>query len=543
MTDKPRVVILGGGFGGVYTAMYLESLAKRQDDLEVILVNRENYFVYQPMLAEVVGGSVGMLDTVSSLRRLLPHTALYVREIDSIDLEKKEVVLAPQFSHTPLRLSFDHLVVATGNVTSFRGAAGLFEHALPFKNLSDALRIRNHLIDTLETASIEKDPETRRRLLTFVIGGGGFSGTEVAAEINDLIHNLTKTFHSLDPKEMRVVLVHSKDRLMEKELGESLSRYAEQLLRKRGVEIRFGLYLTSATPQEAILSNGERISSHTVISTVPSSPNPLLETSKLPFVKGRIPTDAMMRVNGLENIWAIGDCAAIPMLAGKGICPTTAQFAIREAKVLAYNIAATIRKKPLKEFRFSSLGMLGALGHRSAVAELFGCIKLSGFVAWLMWRAIYWWKLPGFDRKLKVAFSWLLDMMIPIEAVQLKLHPSEGIAQLHFEPGEVIFHQGDIGDFLYIIVQGKVEVIREHPNGKKEIIATLGQGEFFGEMALLNEKTRSATIRCIEPSNMLAVRKGDFGALLANFQELRNQITATHRTRESLLKNPPSKDK
>jgi NADH dehydrogenase len=176
--------------------------------------------------------------------------------------------------------------------------------------------------------------------------------------------------------------------------------------------------------------------------------------------------------------------------------------------------------------------MLGALGHHNAVAELFGCIKLSGIIAWMMWRAIYWSKLPGFDRKLKVAFSWILDMIIPIESVQLKLSSSQGIAQLHFETGEVIFHQGDIGDFLYIIVSGQVEIFNE-VDGKEVPITKLGKGEFFGEMSLLNEKQRTATVRCLEPCNLLAIRKSDFGVLLANFTQLKEQIQSTEQKRKS----------
>ena len=210
-----RIVILGGGFGGVNTAKNLEKLVKHKDDVEICLVNKENYFVYQPMLAEVVGGSIGPLDTISSLRKLIPKSKIYIREVDGIDLENKKVILMPKFSHTPLLLPYDHLVFALGNVTDFRETQGLHEHAIPFKNLSDSLRIRNHLIDVIENASIEKNKDLRKSLLTFVVGGGGFSGTEIVAEINDFLRNLVK-HHNIDPNEIKVYMVHSKDRLMER---------------------------------------------------------------------------------------------------------------------------------------------------------------------------------------------------------------------------------------------------------------------------------------------------------------------------------------
>lgn len=527
-----NIVILGGGFGGIYTAMYLEKLFSKSmhEEYQIILINRENYFVYQPMLAEVVGGSVGILDTVSSIRKLIPKTNLYVREIDHIDTQAKTISLAPRFSHTTDTLEYDKLVIALGNVTDFRGMTGLHEHALPFKNLADSINIRNRLIDTIEEAANESSADERKKLLTFVVGGGGFSGTEVIAEINDFVRKHSKKYKNIRAEEIRVVLVHSKERLMEKELSESLSIYAEKLLRKRGVEIIFKAHLISATQQEAVLDTGEHISAKTIISTVPSSPNPLLETLNLPCQRGRICTDKGLQVDGTQDVWAIGDCAHIPHEEGK-ICPATAQFAIREAKVVAQNIMARIKNKPTREFHFKALGMLGALGHHSAVAELFGIFKFSGFFAWLMWRMIYWVKLPGIDRKIKVALSWLLDMLIPPEAVQLKIEPSQGIASLHFEKNEIIFHEGDVGDYLYIITEGEVEVLQTK-DGKLESIATLDKGKYFGEMALVHQKTRSATIRCLKPTNVLALRKSDFGLLVANFSELKESFEKTSEARE-----------
>ncbi|MCB1107116.1 MAG: FAD-dependent oxidoreductase [Chlamydiia bacterium] len=526
-----RIVILGGGFGGAYTAMYLQKfLKKTKEPFEIAIVNKDNYFVFQPMLAEVVGGSLGLLDTINPLRKLLPKTKLYVREIDSIDIENKKVILAPKFSHSSYHLPFDHLVISLGTVTDFRGMSGLHEHALPFKNLADSIAIRNQVIEVLETAANETNPLLKEKLLTFVVGGGGFSGTEVVAEVNDLVRKLAKQYPEIDRSQIRVILIHSKDRLMEREMPESLGQYAAKLLQKRGVEIRFNSHLQAATPEEAILDTGERIPSKTVISTVPSSPNPLIEKLPLKLIKGKIITDATMQAEGYDHIWAVGDCAAIPNLEGKGICPPTAQFAIREAKVLAHNIAASLSSRKKKEFRFKALGMMGALGHHSAVAELFGKFKFSGLPAWFLWRMIYWMKLPGLDRKLKVALSWILDTMIPIEAVQIKASPTQGIAQLHFETDEIIFHEGDVGDYLYIIVNGEVEVFTKKGDQEK-LLAKLGKGEYFGEMALLNQRSRLATVRCVSPVDVLALKKSDFGVLISNFQELREGFEHTEKTR------------
>ncbi|MEM8728147.1 MAG: FAD-dependent oxidoreductase [Chlamydiota bacterium] len=531
-----QVVILGGGFGGAYTAMQLEKyLKKTTEPFEISVVNREDYFVFQPMLAEVVGGSLGALDTINPLRKLLRKTTLFFREIDSIDLEKQKIYLTPKFSHKILDISYDHLVIALGTVTDFRGLPGLHEHAFPFKNLADSIAIRNQVIDVIETAARTHDKTAKNKLLTFVVGGGGFSGTEVVAELNDLVHKLAKEYPEIDKNQIRVILVHSKDRLLDKEMPESLGRYAEKLLKKRGVEFRFGTHLKTATPEEAILDTGEHIPTKIVISTVPSRPSPLIETLPLKLERGRIVADAKMQVAGRENVWAIGDCAAIPHLVGQGICPSTAQFAIREAKVLAYNIAATLSGRDKKDFRFKALGMMGALGHRSAVAELFGKFKFSGRFAWILWRMIYWIKLPGMSRKVKVALTWMLDTMIPIETVQLKTATSQGIAQLHFETDEIIFQEGDVGDYLYIIVNGKVEVYRER-GGSKNVIATLGKGEYFGEMALLNRQLRTATIHCLSPVDVLALKKRDFGILISNFRRLKKDFEETEKIRRKEIR-------
>ena len=269
--NMKNIVILGGGFGGVYAAKRLEKLFKRRrDEYNIILVSRENYFTYQPMLAEVVGGSLGVLDSVNSLRNLLKKTTIFVREISDIDIDAQQITLSPNFSHTDFILPYDHLVIALGTVTDFRTSpGGLHEHALAFKNLADAFKLRNRLIDVIETAAIEEDQELKKQLLTFVVGGGGFSGVEVVAEINDFSRNLVKKYPTIDPKALRVVLIHSKDRLVDKEMSPSLGRYAEKILKKRGVEIIFNKHLQSATPYEAILEGGEKIETSTIVSTVP----------------------------------------------------------------------------------------------------------------------------------------------------------------------------------------------------------------------------------------------------------------------------------
>lgn len=519
--QRKRIVILGGGFAGVYTALHLEKARKRRDDFEILLINKENYFVFQPMLAEVVSGSVGMLDTVSPIRRMLPRTDLHVRDIESIDTSNQTITTTPGFRQQPNVIRYDHLVIALGNVTDFHGLRGLPEHAIPFKNLGDALFIRNHIIHVLEEAAIEHmDERLRKQLLTFVVAGGGFSGVEVVVEINDFVREVIKNYPQVDASDVRVVLLHALDRILP-ELDQKLAFYAQKILARRGVEIRLNTKLEAATGEEAILADNTRIPTKTLISTVPSSPNPLIDLLDLPRERGRLKVDSSLLVAGTHNVWALGDCALVPMSDG-GACPPTAQFAIRQAKTAANNIVSAMRGGKRKSFQFKELGKLGVLGHRSAVAQVFG-VNVSGFLAWFLWRTIYLMKLPGWGRRLKVAASWTFDLFLPPELVQLRLDNSMGVAHEHFEPGQEIFRQGDLGDRIYIISRGKAEVLREN-GGRTISLALLGPGEYFGEMAVLNQTTRNATVRCVESLDVLSIHKREFSALAANLTALRESF-------------------
>lgn len=272
-----------------------------------------------------------------------------------------------------------------------------------------------------------------------------------------------------------------------------------------------------------MLANGETIPTRTLVSTVPSSPHPLLDTLALPKNKvGKITVKNTLAVEGFENVWALGDCALVPEPFKEGYCPPTAQHAIRQGRTAANNIASTIRGGPQRAFDFAGLGKMGSLGHHSAVAEVMG-LNISGFLAWWMWRTIYLMKLPGWGRRLKVATSWTLDLFLPPELTELKLIGSSGITEEHFEPGEEVFQQGDLGDRMYIILRGRAEVVRTD-NGAEKVLAQLDPGEYFGEMALLHKTTRNATVRCIEAMNTLSIPKREFNVLSASLPQLKKSF-------------------
>jgi NADH dehydrogenase len=525
MSQPARILILGGGFGGVYTALTLEKLLKseiRRGEVEVGLVSRENYIVFQPMLPEVISGSIGVLDVITPIRRLCPSTNLYTRTIESIDLAHRSVQSAAGFGSRQHHLHFDHLVVALGNVTSFAGSPGLAEYALPFKYLGDALTLRNRIIHTLEEADIEPDADVRRSLLTFVVAGGGFSGVEAVAELNDFVRAAARSFRRVRPEEIRVVLLHAGGLILP-ELPKSLAEFAQALLIKRGVEIRFNTRLTGATVDMALLDGGGRIATRTLVSTVPSAPNPLVAMLPVKKERGRILVDGHLEVPEYPGLWAVGDCAAIRDARTGDFCPPTAQHATREAACAAHNIVASIKGTPRRAFMFTALGKMGALGRRSAVADIFG-IKLSGFLAWWLWRTIYLMKLPGLDRKIRVATDWTLDLILPPDIVQLKTDRALGVRREYFEPGQVVFREGDRGDWLYVVTEGEVEVLRTVPGLGEQPVRRLGRGECFGEIALVSDMARSATVRAVAATNVLAVDREAFQAMFASLPPLRGFV-------------------
>jgi len=526
-TTKRQILILGGGFAGVYTARCLERLL-RPGEVSITLVNRENYWVYQPMLPEVISGSIGLTNVVSPIRRLCPRTNLVMREVEDIDLKNKMVSVSPGFRPRQLKLSYDYLVIALGNITSYYGMPGMMENAMPFRTLADAMALRNHLIHVLEEADVEEDPEHRAKLMTFVVGGGGFSGVEVMAELNDFVHSVKRNYMRLRDQPHRCVIVQSGERILP-EMAEPLALFAQKILRKRGTEIILKDRLAAATSEKAILKSGKEIPCKTIISTVPSALPPLIEKLDCAKERGKLLVDTGLALRGYEGqVWALGDCAYVHTVAGS-VAPPTAQHAIREATTAAINIATAVHGGKQARFAFEGLGTLGSLGHGSAVAQVFG-LKVSGLTAWFLWRCIYLMKMPGINRKVRIATDWLLHILFPPDLAQTKIAFESGIKNQHFEPDEVVFNHGDLGDSVYVIESGECEVLREE-NHELKLLATLRTGDYFGEMAVLFDKTRNATIKAKTALNVLLISKADFDRLRRSvpaFGEVFRELAKKH---------------
>jgi NADH dehydrogenase len=413
-----RILILGGGFAGAYTALHLERRLAGVPDIEIVLAAKENFVLFTPMLHEVAGSAVAVTDVVQPLRKMLRRTRVLIVEIESIDLAGKRVRIVQPDLAQAFDLTYDQLVLALGTVPNFHRTPGIEEHALTMKTLGDAILLRNRMIEALDVADNHPDEAERRAMLTVVVAGGGFAGAETAGAVNDLLREAIHFYPNLREGMLRIVLVHHGEVILP-ELSESLGRYAETQLKRRGVEIRLKTGVAGYDGKQLTLSEGTKIITRLVVWTAGITPSPLV--SGLPCAKeqDRVVVNACLQVPQWPGVWALGDCVLVPDSTNPGkYCPPTAQHATRQAAVLAANIVAEMRGQAPQPFRFKTLGMLAAIGRRAGVAEILG-VRFSGIIAWALWRAIYLFKLPGLQKKVRVALDWTLDLVFSKDIVEL----------------------------------------------------------------------------------------------------------------------------
>ncbi|MGH7737632.1 MAG: NAD(P)/FAD-dependent oxidoreductase [Candidatus Tyrphobacter sp.] len=416
----PRVLILGGGFAGIAVASRLERLL-RPREASVALVSRENFSIFTPMLAEVCAGALEVRHVVTPVRSQLRRSSVYLADVESIDADARSVTIRHALTGERESLGYEHLVIALGSMTSTFGIPGVREHTFALKSLEDAARLRNRLVWILEAADETQDPSMRRRLLTVAIVGGGFTGVEAAGEIVELFRSVLRFYPRIVPGDVKVLLVEASAALLAG-LPPRMGRYAAGNLSSRGVDVIVGDGVASVDARGLALASTRRIESATVVWSAGIAPAPAIAQAQLPRTKrGAIEVGADLRVEGFPNVWALGDCAAVPNGRG-GTYPATAQHAIREGPHVAENIAAAVRGEPTAPFRFTALGMMASLGARRAVAQLPGDFVLTGFLAWFLWRTYYLARLPGLDRKVRVAFDWTLDLIFARDVAEFGIY-------------------------------------------------------------------------------------------------------------------------
>ena len=413
--EPTRVIVLGGGFGGVSTAQRLEKLTAQDDRFEVTLVSQSNYLLFTPMLAEVASSSLQAQHISTPVRAACPHTRFLRATVESIDTDAKMIRLRPGVNLKPENLAYDHLVLALGSVPDFYGLPGMEAHSFSLKTLEDATRLRNHVLAVLERADVEPDPIERGRQLSFVVVGGGFAGTEIIAELFDLVRGVLHYYPGIEREDLRFVLIHSRDQILP-ELSQRLGEYSLRKLQARGIEFLLESRVIEASEVAVTLDGGQHIPTRTIVWTAGNQPNPLLKT--IPSEtdgRGSVLTDRALRVRGVDHVWAIGDCANVPDQHGQSF-PPTAQHALREGKLVAENIVGVTDGSQVNEFRYRAIGLLVALGHRTGAAEIMGR-RFSGLLAWLLWRTLYLSKLPGLEKKVRVSLDWLLDLFFSRDIV------------------------------------------------------------------------------------------------------------------------------
>lgn len=412
MSEKKNLIIIGGGFAGATLAAELEK--KLPLKWEIYLLSKTNFVTYNPLLPEVVGASILPGHVQAPIRQMVKRTRIRMVTVDRVDFEQKKVFY---HNNEPGEIAFDQLVFAAGVAANMAMMEGLQEHALPLKTVGDALYIRNRLVERLEQATIHPDPQRRKELTTFIVIGGGFSGVEVAGEMEDFLHSAERYYKNVKRADCKIILLHGTDCLLP-ELSKKLGKKTEKIFRKRGIDVRLKTRAAKIEEEKVILSDGEIIAGATIICTIGTAPHNFCQNEALPLERGKIVTEADMSVKDVAGVWALGDCALVPNGYDNKLCPPTAQFADRQAKFLAKNIVAKLTGRETRPFSYKPAGMLAAIGHNKAVAEIFG-IRIAGLIAFMMWRGIYLLKVPTLPRKVRLFLEWNWAMLFPPDIAHL----------------------------------------------------------------------------------------------------------------------------
>jgi NADH dehydrogenase len=397
-----NVVIAGGGFGGAAAARELERVLPKQS-ARLMLVNETNFALYTPFLPEAAAGTLEPRHVVTPLRDILKRTYLRLGRIVAHDPEGKTVEVRAKGGDSET-VPYDQLLLSLGSVSRVLPVPGLAEHAVGFKSLADAIYLRNHVVETLEEANATEDPARRDQLLTYVFVGGGYAGLEALAELQDFAADAMESYPRARLHGMRWVLVEASGRVLP-EIDLQLAEYALRELRGRGIDIRLETTLEEVGADFARLSSGETLPTRTLVWTAGVAPQPILRDLSLPLdERGRVPVDSHLRVEGLDSVWAIGDCAAAPDPRG-GTCPPTAQHAVRQGPVAARNIAAELGIGSPEAFEYRSEASFVNLGRYKAVGKI-GDRTFRGFPAWWMARTYHMSQIPGAARKARAVLDW-----------------------------------------------------------------------------------------------------------------------------------------
>ncbi|TMC28589.1 MAG: cyclic nucleotide-binding domain-containing protein [Chloroflexi bacterium] len=521
MTSRPRqVVILGGGHAGVRCAQELARRRRPSDHLEIVLVSRENAEVWHGLMPQILSGVLQPQHVLVPLREFLPGVRVYTSDVELVDLKSQRVTLSRGDESRPIVLDYDDLVLALGSITDLSRFRGLQEHGLQTKTIGDFIYLRNHLIDMLETAAVEPDPEERRRLLTFVIAGAGFAGIEIASEANEFIRSSLRFYPSIDAKEIRVIEVDILTRILPA-FEQRLADRAMARMRRRGIDLRLGVGLSDATAGAVSLANGERIPTRSIIVTVGVGTNPLLTQLPVPIVRGRVKCDEFCRVDGWPNVYAVGDNAAVPSPSGDPY-PAMLLVAFTEGRQVAANVLAAVRGQSPQPVHVRRFGEVALLSRGYGLAQVRG-LKLHGWPAAVLARSLFLTYMPTWRRRVALLLHWWSSAIFRRDISQLRMGRSDAVMPMRFSAGEMIVREGDIASRFYVITSGEVEVVQQ-TDGVERPLRRLGPGRHFGELALLHNSKRTASVRAVMDTTVLAIARQDFASLVGNMPELQDVV-------------------
>lgn len=527
--QPPHVVTLGGGFGVIILYKKLAPLIRR-GRVRMTIIDRNNFTCFHGIVPSVLSGKIQPGNVLNSLRTIYPRAQFRNGEIEQIDLAQKQVVFSRALDGRQFTVGYDHLVFDVGSMINLQLFPGMAEHTLRLKAFHDILAARHHIITMLELADIEQDPIERERLINFVVAGGNYAGIEVASELADFLPKIARQrFPNIPAEKIRVTVVHSGEKILP-ELGQhypALQDYATRALAELpNLRLVTDCRLASATTEEALLTNGERIPARTIIACAGTTSSPLLDL--VPFERtknGRLVMDEFCRVKGQDHIWAAGDCAAVPRRDGTA-APALGIWALTTGSKLGANIRATIEGRPLKPFRFSGIGDACTLGRNRAAAHLRG-IPLRGKLGFIAWFSVVLMYIPAWEKKIRLLIDWALLPFFGSDVINMNVQKPVGLMRVHYEPGQEIVREGDVGQSLYIIRSGEVEVVKRAANeAPPAVLATLHAGDHFGEVAVFQRVRRTATVRAKTQVELLHVRREAALALTESKTEIADSLAA-----------------